>query len=70
MCETSFTVDEMMTNLQLAICCSKHFDVDVAFYSKAMLTSSVNNHTLEDQIQWAYHLDKLNLLQQCLPKYS
>jgi len=43
--------------------------MDPFFFTKGLLYSSIRNHSVEEQIEFMYHLDKLNLLIHYIPKY-
>lgn len=68
---TKFEVNEMIRALKLILCCrsSQVPKLDVFFFAKGMLYSSIRNHNLEEQIEFMYGFDKLNLLNQYIPKY-
>ena len=55
--------------LRLVLCCREQIDLDIFFFSKGMMYSSIKNHTVEEQIEFMYHLDKLNLLVHYIPRY-
>ena len=66
---TKFDVKEMISSLKLILCCRSQAKLDVFFFAKGMLYSSIRNHNLEEQIEFMYGFDKLNLLNQYIPKY-
>jgi hypothetical protein len=45
--KNTFEVQDMITCLKLVYCCSDHIDLDVFFFAKGMLYSSIRNHTSE-----------------------
>jgi hypothetical protein len=64
-----FEVKDMYDVLRLVLCCREQIDLDVFFFSKGMMYSSIKNHSVEEQIEFMYHLDKLNLLVHYIPRY-
>lgn len=67
--QNNFDVQDMVTSLELVLYCNDYIDLDVFFFAKGMLYSSIRNHSLEQQIEFMYHLDKLNLLNHFIPRY-
>jgi len=59
----------MIDSLKLILCARTHFDLDVLFFSKGLLYSSIKHHELEEQIRFIHSFDKLNQLNQFIPKY-
>ena len=65
-----YDVLDMIYSLQLILSLKEEIPkLDVLFFMKATLYSSIKQHSLQDQIEFMYALDKLNLLIYFLPKY-
>ena len=51
---TRFEVSHMVDALKLALCARNHFDFDVMLVCKGLLYSSLKQHPIEEQIEFAY----------------
>lgn len=67
--KTKFEVDDMIDSLKLVMSVRDKIDIDVYFFAKGFLYSSIRNHSPEDQIKFMYKFDKLNLLVKYIPRY-
>mmetsp|Transcript_31663 Transcript_31663/g.48435 ORF Transcript_31663/g.48435 Transcript_31663/m.48435 type:complete len:142 (+) Transcript_31663:522-947(+) len=60
----------MVNSIQLLLTLKEEVPkLDVLFFAKAMLYSSIKQHDLKEQIQFMYAMAKLNLLVYFTPKY-
>ena len=66
---TKFEPEEMVKTLKLVLAAKQHFDLDVMFFSKGLLYSSIKHHDLRERIKFMYAFDKLNLLNLFVPKF-
>lgn len=66
---TRFEPEEMVKTLKLVLAAKQHFDLDVMFFSKGLLYSSIKNHDTREKIEFMYAFDKLNLLNLFVPKF-
>ena len=66
---STFETDDMIKSLKLILCARTHFDLDVLFFSKGLFYSSIKNQGREDQLRFIHAFDKLNQLNQFVPKY-
>ena len=71
MISNRFEVTDMINCLKFVLLTKQNhmMFLDPFFFSKGLLYSSIRNHNVEEQIDFMYHLDKLNLLILYIPKY-
>ena len=67
---TKFDIQDMEDSLKLVLSVKEHLDtLDLFFFVKGIVYSTIRNHPVEGVIKIMYQLDKLNLLINYAPRF-